>query len=90
MPHPVAKKIQAQTGLSMERIEQLWVKAQGLVRKQYPDVKYKSEKFYKLVMGIWFKMTRYKKAVTQESILDWYNLSWEVRASIIMERDKVI
>jgi hypothetical protein len=48
MPHGVVKT---------ERDERLWEKAKGRVREQYPDVAEDSDRFWRLVMGIFKRMT---------------------------------
>jgi len=56
MPAPALQSLADKAGVSMDRAEELWKKAEGIVKKEYPKVK--DDRFYALVMGILKKMLK--------------------------------
>jgi hypothetical protein len=52
MPVNAIKNLANKAGISMDRAEHLWDKAKEHLKKQYPDVEEKSEKYYEILMGI--------------------------------------
>jgi len=54
------KSTQGKKPMTKERADHLWKKAEVLVKKQYGKTK-GDEDYYALVMGIWKRMTGYKK-----------------------------
>jgi hypothetical protein len=59
MPTAIVNKV-AKT-LGKKEAERLWEKAKSLAIKNYPKVKENSTDWYRIVMGIYMRMTRYKK-----------------------------
>lgn len=56
MPAPLIKSFAKKTDYSEKEIEDKFEKAKDAVKKQYPDVKVESDRFYALVVGVLKKM----------------------------------
>ena len=67
MPADVVKSLADKSGESIERVEELWNKAQKLVTSEYNITK-ESDKFYPLVTGILKKMLKIKSEESDASI----------------------
>jgi len=63
MPSPALMAMAKNNGVSKDRAEYLWGKAKKIVKKQYPDVKKGSDKYFQIVMGIVKKMFGIKEEV---------------------------
>jgi len=62
MPADVVKSLADKSGESIERVEELWTKAQKIVKDEYNITK-ENDKFYPLVTGILKKMLK----ITEDS-----------------------
>lgn len=51
-PPNLVKSFAKKSGKSEQEVEALWKEVKADVRKQYPDVKEDSDRFYELVVGI--------------------------------------
>jgi len=58
MPVPHIQSLADKGGVSLKRAEELWRKAKGIVKKQYPSVPEDGDNFYALVTGVVKKMLK--------------------------------
>jgi hypothetical protein len=58
MPAPSIEKFAKESGKSKKEVEKLWNKAKKIVSKEYPKIKEKNPRFWKLTTGIVKKMLK--------------------------------
>lgn len=58
MPAKIIQSFADKSGKSEKEVENLWKKSKLIVKKEYPDVKEDSDKFYEIIVGILKKMLK--------------------------------
>jgi hypothetical protein len=87
MPTPLVKKLAADSGESISRVEHLWSRAKRIVKKEY-DYSEDSGRFWKLVYGITKKMLKLNET-SLSTFSDFIKLEESINQFINEDRNTV-